>query len=305
MKEKFWKQENWQSFWLAFLLTLLVMVPGVAAVWATAALRQEPTAREKTNIPIRLPDESHQMTLLTVITGEEPAFLLVRMDAVKERLTLAALPAQSVVRAGAENQTIGDCYLAAGPARVVRLLNETLGTSIDRYLAVTPEICQSILEDAGTVRIGLNGALTAEQRAAAGLAEDTESWTPESAHTFLQHLQEMPEQVPPPSAALARAVLWQGWARQKLDQLPRLIPEGLKKHSGQLLTDITGPDLLTMEQTLEFLADSQVQPAAGVVPGHWTLETKRYEFDEETLHWLQAFCNSEATMDASDSGKEP
>lgn len=305
MKEKFWKQESWRSFWLAFVLTLLVMVPGVAAVWASTALRQEPAAKEKTNVPIRLPDESHQMTLLTVITGDEPAFLLVRLDAVKERMTLATLPSQSVVRAGTENQTLQDCYLAAGPARVMRLLNETLGLSIDRYLAVTPEVCQAILEDAGTVRVGLNGALTAEQRAAAGLAEDAESWTAESAHAFLQHLQEMPDAVPPPSAALARAVLWQGWVRQKLDLLPRLVPAGLKKYSERLLTDVTAADLLTMEQTLEFLADSQVQPAAGVVPGHWNQETGRYEFDEETLEWLQAFCNSEATVTASDSNKEP
>lgn len=306
MKQKFWKQENWRSFWVAFGLTILVMVPGMAAVWAASSMNKEPAAESKSGIPIRLPDENHQTTILAVVVDEDPAFMLVRLDAVNEAFFLGAIPAESVVRAGAENQTVGECYAAAGPARVTRLLTDTLGIPIDRYVAATPDTWQDILEDAGTVRVGLNGALTEAQRKEAGLAEDAESWTVTGAHRFLQHLTQMNSALlPPPTVALARATLWQGWARQKLDLLPALLPEGLKHYSDKLLTDLTGTELISLEQNLEFLSNSEMQPESGVLPGKWNGETHRYEFNEETLGWLQASFKSAASAGAADSDKEP
>ncbi len=308
MKAKFWKSEGWRSFWLAFFLTLLVMLPGMVIIWAKGGPETDPTpvAERKSGIPIRLPDERHQTTILAVVTGEEPAFMLVRLDAVEGRFALGAIPAQSVVRSGTGSQTLAECYQTAGPARAARLLTETLALPIDRYLAATPETWQAILEELGPVRVGLNGVLTAEQRKAAGLDEDAQSWTVTGAHRFLQHLTEMHSPLlPPPSYGLVRATLWQGWAWQKLDQLPSVLPAGLKKHSSKLLTDLTATELLSLEETLEFLADSQLQPAAGVLPGHWNASSCRYEFEEETLDWLQAFFNREASAGASDSANEP
>lgn len=306
MKTEFWKKESWRSFWLAFALTLLVMTPGLAAVWAMGAFRQEPTAESKSGIPIRLPDESHQLTVLAVVAGENPAFTLVRLDAVNSRFVIGTIPAQSVVRAGAASQTLAECYAAAGPARAARLLSQTLDLSIDRYISATPETWQAILEDAGPVRVGLNGALNEQQRKDAGLADGTESWTVTSAHNFLASLEQMPtEKMLPQSIAAARAALWQGWARQKLDLLPGMIPSGLKKYSGRLLTDLTATENMVLEKTLEFLADSQLQPVAQVLPGTWNQAAQRYEFNEETVDWLHTCFNSAAKAQASDSNREP
>ena len=308
MKAKFWKSEGWRSFWLAFLLTSLVMLPGLAAVWDKGGQDPDPAqvSEEKSGIPIRLPDEHHQKTFLAVVTGEEPAFLLVRLDAVEQRFALGAVPAQSVVRTGTGSQTLAGCYQTAGPARVARLLTETLSLPIDRYVAATPETWQAMLEELGPVRVGLNGVLTAEQRKAAGLDDKAQSWTIMGAHRFLQHLEKMESLLlPPPSYGLVRATLWQGWAWQKLDQLPSVLPAGLRKYSEKLLTDLTATELLSLEETLEFLANSQTQPAAGVLPGHWNPTSRRYEFEEETLDWLHAFFNSEASTGASDSASEP
>lgn len=306
MKTKFWKQESWRSFWLAFALTLLVMTPGLAAAWAVGVFRQEPAAESKSGVPIRLPDESHQLTVLAVVAGEKPAFTLVRLDAVNSRFVIGAIPSQSVVRAGAASQTLAECYATAGPARAARLLSQTLNLSIDRYISATPETWQAILEDAGPVRVGLNGALNEQQRKDAGLADGAESWTVTSAHNFLASLEQMTtEKMSPQAIASARAALWQGWARQKLDLLPGLLPAGLKKYSGRLLTDLTATENMVLEKTLEFLADSQLQPVAQVLPGTWNQAAQRYEFNEETVDWLHACFNSAAKAQASDSNKEP
>ena len=288
MKDRFWKRQGWRRFWAAFGLTLVGMLPGFAAIWLAAPTPPEPAAERQQGIPIRLPDESHQLTLLAAVAGDSPAFVLVRLDAVEETLALAAIPAESVVRTEDGGVTLAACYEATGPARVARLLADTLEIPVDRYLAATPESWQAILEDAGPVRVGLHGALTADQRQLAGLAEDAESWTVLGAHRFLEHLRGLRDaRLPPQSTAAARAVLWQGWARQKLEQLPGLVPGGIRKYSSRILTNLTATELLSLEQTLEFLADSQVEPQAGALPGLWNAETGRYEFTDETLAWAR------------------
>ena len=296
MEKKFWKRQSWKAFWLAFTLTLLVMTPGVAAVWAASHWQQAPAAHRQEGIPIRQPDASHQLTLLAVSAGETPAFVLVRLDAVNQTFALGGIPAESVVRVETGSQTLAQCYAAAGPARAARLLTETLALPIHRYLAATPETWQKLVEDLGPVEVLLNGALTQEQRTAAGLSDRAESWTAAGAHRFLQHLEGMDKTLlPPQSAALTRAVLWQGWARQKQELLPRVLPQALKQYSGRLLTDLSATELFTLAETLEFLADGHAPTQAGVLPGKWNGETGRYEFSEDTMDWLQAFFSSEAS----------
>lgn len=302
MEKRFWKEQSWKAFWLAFTLTLLVMTPGVAAVWAASYWQKTPAADRQEGIPICQPNENHQLTVLAVVAGDDPAFVLVRLDAMNQTFALGGIPAESVVRVGNGSQTLRQCYEAAGPARVARLLTETLEVPINRYLSATPETWQKLVEDLGPVQVLLHGALTEEQRRAAGLSETAESWTAAGAHRFLQHLETMDKlTMPPQSTALTRAVLWQGWARQKLDQLPRVLPQTMKQYSGRLLTDFTATELFPLAETLEFLANGHVQPQVGVLPGKWNGETGRYEFSDETVGWLQAFFSSEASASACET----
>lgn len=297
------RSENWKAFWLAFLLTLVVMAPGLAAAITALEWQQTPAAESQSGVPIRLPDERHQLTVLAVTAGSTPGFVLARLDAVENRIFLAAIPAQSVPAAG--QPTLAESYAAAGPARVARLLAEALDIPVDRYLAASPAVWQEILAPAGTVRVGLGGALTQPQRQAAGLADGMESWTVTDANAFLTHLETLGPALPPEAIARGRAALWQGWARQKLDYLPRLLPSGLAAHSGVLLTDLSATDLLTMEETLEFLADGKAQPEAGVLPGAWDAAQGCYECTGDTLLWVQTVFSSAASAGASASASEP
>ena len=95
-------------------------------------------------------------------------------------------------------------------------------------------------------------------------------WTVSSAHAFLAGLEGA---LPPGTVAAARAAVWDAFFRQNLDALPAALPQALRDASGSLLTDLTAGDLLTLEDTLELLANGGAAvgkrgPAGTVPPGH-------------------------------------
>ena len=58
-------------------------------------------------------------------------------------------------------------------------------------------------------------------------------------------------------------------------------------------------DLLTLGETLEFLADGGAAPQAQVLPGSWSEDGKRYAFSDDTLAAVQALFSTEASSGAS------
>lgn len=294
------RTDGMKAFWLAFWITLAVLAPLIGYTMLSIEWQQAPAASSKSDVAIVTPGEENQMTLLAAVAAEPQAFVLVRLDAPRNVLRLATVPAQSVVKNGAETVTLAECYTAAGPARVAALLADTLDVTIDRYLAATPETWQGLVEDLGPVRVGLSGALTTDQLARTGMSGEVREWTAPAARGYLQQLDTAdPALIPPSAAASARAVLWQGWARQNLERLPGTLPAGLREVSGSLLTNLTATDLLTLEQTLEFLANAGAEPEGDVLPGTWNAAAARYEFSDDTLTWLAEFLGSGQAADAA------
>ena len=288
------RTDGMKAFWLAFWVTLAALAPLLGCTLLSIQWQQAPAASSKSDVAVAVPDDENRLTLLAAVAAQPPAFVLVRLDAPENALRLAVIPAQSLVKNGAETLTLAECYAAAGPARAAALLAETLDFSVDRYLAAAPDTWQSLVEDLGPVRVGLSGALTTGQLSATGMAGEARSWTAPAARGYLQQLDTAdPALIPPGAAAAARAVLWQGWARQKLEQLPGTLPAGLRRASGSLLTNLTATDLLALEQTLEFLANAGAEPEAGVLPGTWDAAAGCYAFGEETPVWLADFLRSE------------
>lgn len=291
-----------KAFWLAFWTTMAILAPLLGYTLLQIELAPAPAASSKADVPIATPTAENRLTLLAVSAGAKPAFVLIRLDAPAGTLQLAALPAESVVKNGQQTLTLADCYAAAGPARAAALLSETLGLPIDRYLAATPAVWEEIGAALGTVRVGLSGALTADQLAAAGVSGTARTWDAAGARALLETLAAAdPAAVPPAAAAAARAALWQGWARQKLDALAETVPAILRSESGTLLTDLSATDLLTLQQTLEFLAQAEAEPAGQVLPGRWDAAAGQYAFTDETLAWLAAFAPADDTAASGSS----
>lgn len=293
-----------RAFWLAFFITLGVVVPLLGSFALTAVWQKQdaaPAQQPQSGVPIRTPGPRHCGTALVAVAGQRPAFVLLRLDARENAVTLQAVPGESVLQGQSGPVLLAESYAAAGPARACALLSETLGIPIDRYLALTPDTLAAALEGAGSVRLNLTGLLSEAEQAALGLAGPVQEYDPAAAAAFLAG---QDAALPPDRAGSLRAGLWEAYLRQNLERLPAALPDGLRGVSGRLLTDLSAEDLYTLAQTLDFLAGAgQAQrtdtgdalpgegdPAqgglritAGVLPGHWDERAGRYEFTEETV----------------------
>ena len=291
--------KGWKSFWTALWVSLLVLLPLVAG---TAVLAQRQAAgrvrasESQSGVPVQLPREENHLTLLACVAGDDPAFVLLYLNADQNCIHLLAVPGQLAVPFSDGEASLTDCYAAAGPARCLQGLRAVLDLPEDaHYLAATPETLAGLCDGYGSLRVGFSGALSPEELARfeqAGVGD----WDGVSAHAFLE---ELAASLPPASTAAARAAVWDAFFRQNLDALPASLPDALRSASASLLTDLTAADLLTLEDTLELLANGQAAVTSGVLPGRWDRAGGLYTLDEEADAAVQAFFNVSDSAAAS------
>ena len=291
--------KGWKSFWTALWVSLLVLLPLVAG---TAVLAQRQAAgrvrasESQSGVPVQLPREENHLTLLACVAGDDPAFVLLYLNADQNCIHLLAVPGQLAVPFSDGEASLADCYAAAGPARCLQGLRAVLDLPEDaHYLAATPETLAGLCDGYGSLRVGFSGALSPEELARfeqAGVGD----WDGVSAHAFLE---ELAASLPPASTAAARAAVWDAFFRQNLDALPASLPDALRAASASLLTDLTAADLLTLEDTLELLANGQAAVTSGVLPGRWDRAGGLYTLDEEADAAVQAFFNVSDSAAAS------
>ena len=291
--------KGWKSFWTALWVSLLVLLPLVAG---TAVLAQRQAAgrvrasESQSGVPVQLPREENHLTLLACVAGDDPAFVLLYLNADQNCIHLLAVPGQLAVPFSDGEASLADCYAAAGPARCLQGLRAVLDLPEDaHYLAATPETLAGLCDGYGSLRVGFSGALSPEELARfeqAGVGD----WDGVSAHAFLE---ELAASLPPASTAAARAAVWDAFFRQNLDVLPATLPDALRAASASLLTDLTAADLLTLEDTLELLANGQAAVTSGVLPGRWDRAGGLYTLDEEADAAVQAFFNVSDSAAAS------
>lgn len=291
--------KGWKSFWTALWVSLLVLLPLVAG---TAVLAQRQAAgrvrasESQSGVPVQLPREENHLTLLACVAGDDPAFVLLYLNADQNCIHLLAVPGQLAVPFSDGEASLTDCYAAAGPARCLQGLRAVLDLPEDaHYLAATPETLAGLCDGYGSLRVGFSGALSPEELARfeqAGVGD----WDGVSAHAFLE---ELAASLPPASTAAARAAVWDAFFRQNLDAMPASLPGALRSASDSLLTDLTAADLLTLEDTLELLANGQAAVTSGVLPGRWDRAGGLYTLDEEADAAVQAFFNVSDSAAAS------
>lgn len=281
---------GWKSFWTAFWLTLLVLVPLVGGTMLLArrqAQQRVRTAESQSGVPVAVPKAEDRLAALVCVSGEEPAFVLLYLNADQNSLALLAVPGESAVPFGEGEASLRACYTAAGPARCVQGLNAALDVEIEHYLALSPETLAQVTESFGPLRVGFSGVLTAQELAACGQSEAVRDWTAETGHAFLAALAQQ-ALLPPEKQSALRAALWEAFFRQKLELLPDALPGALRKYSSALLTDLTAGDLYTLEDTLEFLANNAAAPASGTLPGSRDGESGLYSLTEASRAAAQA-----------------
>lgn len=265
-------------FFQSLLLTLLIVLPMMGGVVYFAARRGERQAAEAAAAGTTLAEPAGARSthrLLLAVQGEEPAFLLLRLDGPAQQALFCALPGEMQLQAPAGTTTLAACYLTAGPARAAKLLGDTLGIAPDAYLAATAAGFADLWGDGPAIRFDTAAVLEEAVRAELGYGQDSlAELDAAAAPEFLQAATRAG--LPPPALAQARAAVWAAYFRQGQPNLAAL-PDAVRAASARLLTDLTAQDLARLEETLTWLSGAAGftadYVAAGTEPaaGGWQL----------------------------------
>lgn len=301
------KTRGWQPFWAALGAALLVLLPlvGGTILLTRQSLRTKLAAKPQSGVAVRMPKTENQLTLLVCTAGEQPGFVLLYLNASQNCIRLAALPAETAIPFGQGEATLAQCYAAAGPARCREALLEPLALpETTRYLALSPSVLAAIADRYGMLRVGFSGALTADELAQCGLSGGVQALSgPGGAEPLFRVGQRRHPPAQPPAAA--RAAVWDAFFRQDLELLPTTLPAALRAHSSELLTDLTAQDLLTLESTLEFLANGNAAVSADALPGAWNPTRRFYGLTDASRASVQTLFNVWPTEAQAASSSEP
>lgn len=301
------KTRGWQPFWAALGAALLVLLPlvGGTILLTRQSLRTKLAAKPQSGVAVRMPKTENQLTLLVCTAGEQPGFVLLYLNASQNCIRLAALPAETAIPFGQGEATLAQCYAAAGPARCREALLEPLALpETTRYLALSPSVLAAIADRYGMLRVGFSGALTADELAQCGLSGGVQALSgPGGAEPLFRVGQRRHPPAQPPGCR--RAAVWDAFFRQDLELLPTTLPAALRAHSSELLTDLTAQDFLTLESTLEFLANGNAAVSADALPGAWNPTRRFYGLTDASRASVQTLFNVWPTEAQAASSSEP
>ena len=302
--------KGWRPFWAALLAGLLVLVPlvGGTILLTRRTLRTKLASRPQSGVAIRQPKEENRLSLLVCTAPTEttaPGFLLLYLSASQNCIHALALPGELTVPFGTDEAALADCYRAAGPARCREALLEPLALpETTRYLALSPSVLAAIADRYGMLRVGFSGALTADELAQCGLSGGVQALSAREAQSLFSGW-DKDGTLPPSHRAAARAAVWDAFFRQDLELLPTTLPAALRAHSSELLTDLTAQDFLTLESTLEFLANGNAAVFADALPGAWNPTRRFYGLTDASRASVQTLFNVWPTEAQAASSSEP
>ena len=304
------RTSGWKPFWTALGATLLVLLPlmgGTVLLTRRAARARIQTAEPQSGVAIALPKTTDQMTLLVCISGEQPGFVLLYLNAAQNCIDLLALPAETCVTFAGQDATLARCYASAGPARCREALLTPLSLPEDtRYLALSPSLLEKLTARYGSFRVGFSGALTPDERALCGCTNGVEGLSAAEAQRFLSGLdRDFFQRISPSHRAMARVAVWDAFFRQNLDLLPSALPQSLRENSSSLLTDLTAQDYYLSETILEFLANNAALVRSDVLPGIWEPDSGFYRLNDDSRAAVQTFFNVSPTSGQASSASEP
>ena len=154
------------------------------------------------------------------------------------------------------------------------------------------------------LRVGFSGALTADELAQCGLSGGVQALSAREAQSLFSGW-DKDGTLPPSHRAAARAAVWDAFFRQDLELLPTTLSAALRAHSSELLTDLTAQDLLTLESTLEFLANGNAAVFADALPGAWNPTRRFYGLTDASRASVQTLFNVWPTEAQAASSSEP
>lgn len=274
-----------KAFFTGFSLTLSVLLPLYAGVFLWQITRPAQTDAPGYQVPIASPTEEDSKTFLIISqNGQSLHFVLVRADALENLLCVSALPEETVVLAGGKARTLKEALAYAGPAFAADALRETLSIQIDHYVFAKASVLAEIAEPVGQAQVELPEEVSAKSEEgyeiyhrAAGKAV----LSPKEGCNLLYYGAFTPAQRLSLVNSLYSSLLSGG-----LSQLSSVLPDGYRKYSSSLTSNLSAADLYTYESIFGFLGRLSPTVTTSVMPGNW--QNGRYELNDDSLAFAAA-----------------
>lgn len=241
-----------KAFWLSFALTLGILIPlYAAALFLGSAGLQDPTAAaagEGVGLAVRRPDAGDSKNLLLAVRQEEGStFVLLRFDALQEKVCVMPLPSDLLLPAQEDEIALAAQDAHAGPGVAAMGLAQLLGIRIDHYLSIEDQTLVSLAQQMGN--ISLDPQWSELQRLA--LPEGEGGRVVLSAPAAAELIQAAAAQEADVTALRAR--LYSEFLLVGMDRLNTIIPDFLRGEGG-FSTSILATDIYDYQRILDYLA---------------------------------------------------
>lgn len=273
-----------QAFVLGLVCTLAVLLPCYFATAAFSFLRQTPVDTPQSGVPIARATAGDVKTLL-VMTGEDKpeTFVLLRFDALQNRISAVAVPGQAVMLVNGAARTLAAAASSAGPAQAAAVLKSTLSIPVDNYLFCSGDDLAQLVSGLGGAQMRLANYMSAEalgqlQLAVPGVT--TMTLTPQLLRQALAEgaaSRQMQQ--------LLRAEGYLAFLRAGAEDLSAVLPGALRTAISKYSTNLTAVEVYDYERMFKFLEKEPPSFHAAALPGTYAGAGKdlRYELDDAAL----------------------
>lgn len=273
-----------KAFFRAFLLTLFIIVPVYAGIIIWQYRTPQQVTGAASQVEINKPGAEDFKTLLVISESESGcSFVLIRMDALQNKFTVSALPAQSVVLAAGEAKTLESALAYAGPAYVSSALAQTIELRIDHYFYGESASMAKLISKLASVQVTLLSDIVANAPAGYEIYR-------RSAGTALANAQELTNifKYGEFEAGERTALVQQVYAsilQKNLPDLAATLPTAYRNSSSLFTTDMLAQDVYRYERILGFLARQEPTIVTQSMPGEWNED--RFELSARSLEFAQ------------------
>lgn len=281
-----------KAFWIGLGVGLAVLLPLYFLTAAFSLSRVKPTENPQSGVPILQPTADDRKTIL-IMTGEtEPeTFVLVRFDALENKIAVVSLPAQTVVLSSGVPRTLQQAVESAGPAQAVAALKETLKISVDHYIYCKPDQLVELTKQLGNTEMKLSNYISDESMRELKLdipGVETLTLTTEMLKDAL--VQPAKNQM---AHHLLRAQGYLAFLRSGEKWLAQVLTQSMRTAASKYSTNLTAIEIYDYERIFLFLQKKEPVFAACVLPG--LFQGERYELTEQAAAAAREYLDSKVS----------
>lgn len=282
------KRQKSRMFWLAFLLTLLllavIMIGTVIAVQPGMPGRVQ---QEEQYTYTPAPQDSLTMLLMGA-RGKGSDFVLLRYNPQYGQIPIAVLPKETRVLSSAGETTLDALLASQGPLAVKRALQTYLGVQIDRYAAIDENSFLQFLSRLTSVSFTLPQTFSYSRDGAGVRLEAGERRLDGRDVLDLQSAPEL--QSDPAQRSKLMGTLYAQMINTNLDAFGEPLCEQLFKMAVNMMdTDLNAADFELRRESADFLSRVKATVSAGIVIEGENVPNVGFRLSEESKTQIQRY----------------